>query len=344
MNVAGVATLRKPRTDPRPIWDFLMGFCGVQALCVAHHLGLFPLLDERPRTVAEVSESLGLDARPAQAMLSTCTAAGLLELRGDQYALTLLAEEYLLESSPTFYGPLLDLVGTNPRLTSYADWEKAVRTNTAQAYGGEKIFEAHEAQAELARGFTKIMHTVSVAPALSWPDVRDLSPHSVMLDVGGGSGAHSIGAAMRWPQLQATVFDIPPVCEVAEEFIGSYGLSERISTQAGDMWQDDFPAADLHFYSNIYHDWPPEKGRFLTEKSHAALPSGGRIVIHETLFNDDKAGPLVAAEWSMVMVMWTEGQQYSGAELATTLTDAGFRDIEVKRTFAYDGVVSGVKR
>jgi hypothetical protein len=98
-----------------------------------------------------------------------------------------------------------------------------------------------------------------------------------------------------------------------------------------------------HFYSNIYHDWLPEKGRFLTEKSYAALPPGGRIVVHEVLFDDDKGGPLRAAAYSAGMMMWSEGQQYSGAELTTMLTEAGFRDVEVKPTFGYDSIVSGRK-
>jgi hypothetical protein len=315
----------------------------VHVLFVAYRLGLFRLLDERPRTLAEVCESLGLEARPAQAILSYSTALGLLELGGDRYALTALAEDYLLETSPTYWGPVFELGITNPRLTSYSDWEAAVRTNTAQIYGGEETFGSHEAQAEVARTFTRGMHGISMAPASAWPDVLDLSPHSVMLDIGGGSGAHSIGAATRWPRLHAIVLDLGPVCEVAEEFIGAYGLGERISAYRADMWQDEFPPADLHFYSNIYHDWPPEKGRFLTEKSYATLPSGGRIVIHEELYNDDKTGPLAIAEYSLAMLMWSEGQQYSGAELTTMLTDAGFRDLEVKPTFGYDSVVTGRK-
>jgi hypothetical protein len=61
------------------------------------------------------------------------------------------------------------------------------------------------------------------------------------------------------------------------------------------MWQDAFPAADLHFYSNIFDDWPSEKGRFLSEKSFNSLPVGSRIVLHEVLYNDEKTGPFAAA-------------------------------------------------
>ena len=41
----------------------------------------------------------------------------------------------------------------------------------------------------------------------------------LIADIGGGSGAHAIGAALRWPDLQATVFEIESVVSVTEETI-----------------------------------------------------------------------------------------------------------------------------
>jgi hypothetical protein len=44
-----------------------------------------------------------------------------------------------------------------------------------------------------------------------------------------------------------------------------------------------------------------------------------------------------------MMLLWTEGQQYSGVELSAMLTEAGFTDIEVKPTFGYWSIVTGRK-
>jgi hypothetical protein len=164
-----------------------------------------------------------------------------------------------------------------------------------------------------------------------------------MLDVGGGSGAHSIGAALKWPDVHAIVFDTAPVCEVAAEFIARYGLQARVGTQVGDMWNDPFPPADLHFYSFIYHDWTPEKCRFLTAKSFASLPPGGRIFIHEMVYDDAKTGPFPIAAFSMIMLGWTEGEQYSGRELSAMLEEAGFTHIDVKPTFGYWSIITAAK-
>jgi hypothetical protein len=264
-------------------------------------------------------------------------------VQGESYALTKLAEDYLLESSPTYFGGFLDLLIANDRVFSVESLKKAILTNSSQVYGDEALFASHEAQVALARAFTQGMHGHSAGAAFAWPEAIDLSRHHTMLDVGGGSGIHAIGAAIRWPHLQAIVFDLPPVCQVAAEHIADYGLLERIVTHPGDMWHDPFPAADLHFYADIYHDWPPEKCRILTRKSYESLEPGGRIVIHELLYDDDKTGPFAAAAYSVAMLLWTEGQQHSGRELRTMLAEAGFTEIEVKPTFGYWNIVSGLK-
>jgi len=185
------------------------------------------------------------------------------------------------------------------------------------------------------------MHSTSMAPALAWPDSVDQANARVMLDVGGGSGAHAIGATLGWPGLNSVIFDIPPVCDVAREFIERYRLQGRIRTHAGDFWKDPLPEADVHFYGMIYHDWAPEQCRFLTEKSFKALPTGGahdcsRDAVqrraHRTVSNRR-----VQYRYAGV------GQQYSGRELGEMMSSAGFGDIHAKQTFGHWSIVTGVK-
>ena len=343
MSQEDAVEIRRPRTDDRQLWDVVFAVYGYPALLIAHRLRLFPLLAEKARTLSEICEALSLKRRPAQAIVSAATALGFLQFREGRYALSAVAEDYLLESSPSYFGFFWDLVINNYEVCSFASLEKAIRTDAPQVYGGKDIFKSHEEQAELARVFTRGMHSISMSSAFTWPDTLDLSTHRLLLDVGGGSGAHSIGAALRWPHLQALIFDLPPVCEVAQEFITRYDLQSRIKTHIGDMWQDPFPPADLHFYSYIYHDWTPEKCRLLTEKSFNSLESGGRLIVHEMLYDNEKAGPFSAAAFSMVMMGWAEGEQYSGRELSAILANAGFRDIQVQPTFGYYSMVTGVK-
>jgi len=49
------------------------------------------------------------------------------------------------------------------------------------------------------------------------------------------------------------------------------------------------------------------------------------------------------AAFNIIMLLATEGQQYSGTELGAMLGEAGFTDIEVKPTFGYWSIVTGRK-
>lgn len=329
--------------DDRPLWDVVLGVYGFPALLLAHKLNLFTLLDDGALTLSVISERLNIKRRPAEAILTTATSLGFLSLYEERYSLTPVAEHYLLKKSPTYFGYFWDLMIDNDQVHSFASLEKAVLTDTPQTYWGKDVYRSRDEQAEMVRRFTRGMYSFSITAAFYWPDVLDLSRYRTMLDIGGSSGAHSIGAVSKLPDLQAIVFDFPLVCEIAREFIAQHGLESRIRTCEGDMWSEPLPTADLHFYSNVYNDWPPDKCSFLTAKSFNSLPSGGRIIIHGMLYNDEKTGPFEVAAFSMLMMGWTEGELYSGPELSTMLADAGFCEIQIYPTFGYYSILTALK-
>jgi hypothetical protein len=330
--------------DDRPLADVLAGIVGYPMVLVAHALGLWRALEAGPRPVDEICAALGIERRPAEAMLAVCASTGLLVRTADGFALSPTAEALLLEDRPAYFGGYLEVAGiANNALYAFENVMRSVMTNAPTVYGTGDLYGGHEQQGQLARSFTRAMHGHSMGPALAWPGGVDLSEHRVMLDVGGGSGAHAIGAALAWPELRAIVLELPAVVEVAHEYVARAGLHARIRPVTGDMWTDPYPDADLHFYSEIFHNWPPDKCRRLARKSFEALPPGGRIAVHELLYDDDKAGPFPVAAFAVGMLLWTEGQQYSGRELREILSEAGFVDVEVRPTSGYWSLVTARK-
>ena len=345
----GASKLRVPRKlhkkpiDDRRLTDAIDGAYVLPAVLVAHKLGVFETIGHEALGTSEIAKKLGLEVRPTEALLACASSFGLLNGRGGVFRLTPLGSECLLKESPNYWGHMLNFFIETRHAWSFEAIEKSVLANAAQGGAAPEWIAEQTQRDDYARGFSRAMHSLAMAPALVWPGKIDLSRHSVLLDIGGGSGAHSIGAALRWKNLKAIVFDIPAVCEVAAEYVDQYGLRQRIDTHPGDMWGDRFPAADLHFYSQIYHDWSPEKCRELTAKSFASLPRGGRIIVHEMLFNLAKTGPFGVAAKNMIMLALTQGQQFTSRELREMLAEAGFRRILIKPTFGYWSIVTGTK-
>lgn len=347
-------TIQKPRTDESILWNLLFADTGRQVLLVAYDLKLFPFLSEKPRALEEICDGLKICQRPAEAILAVLASIELVQIENNLYALSSLAKDYLLESSSTYFGNLLEMMIYRERqhISSFDNLKKALFTNNPPGNHLYKSLTKNQElmraitfgnHAKIIRGVISSMHGPSMAAALVWPELIDLSEYRFLVDIGGGSAAHSIGAISKWSHLRAVVLDLPIVCEVAQEFIANYGLQNRITIKKLDMWSDLFPAGDIHFYSAVYHDWSPEKCQFLTQKSFDSLLPGGRIIIHEMLFNDQKTGPFPVASHNVSTSLSLGGQQYSGQELSIMLKQAGFIDIEIKPASSYWSIVTGRK-
>ncbi|WP_013334605.1 methyltransferase [Gloeothece verrucosa] len=343
MNQNTFAKIQKPTTDERILWDLISGHISFKTLLVAYNLNFFSIFVEKPLTVPEVCQILKIEHRAANALLSMCLATGLLQIKNNYYSLTQFSQNYLVESSPNYLGNFLNFLSANENIYSWQNLKNAVLTNSAQIYAGNDLFQTHQEKVDLARAFTYAIHDRNLAPAQAWADNLDLSKNKVLLDIGGGSGIYAINAVMRWPNLEAIIIDLASVCNLAKEFVSKYGLQERIKTEICDIWNQPFPKADIHFYSDIFHDWSLEKCFLLAQKSFNNLESGGRIIIHEMLYNEQKNGPLSVAASNMIMLLWTEGQQYSGHELTTLLKKVGFENVEVKPTCGYWSIITACK-
>src|SRR5215470_1217757 len=98
-----------PRADDRALWDVVMAVAGYPMVLAARQMKLFELLAEKPLTLEEVCAAKHMPRRGALAVLTVCTALRLIVLRDGRYSLSELAEDYLLPSSPTYFGWLYDV-------------------------------------------------------------------------------------------------------------------------------------------------------------------------------------------------------------------------------------------
>lgn len=338
------STVHTEHHSDKQIFDIYFGFINTYTLFFADEVKLFDLLEGKALRLGEIGSALELAPRAAQALVAMCTSQGLLEKSGECYGLTSLAQAFLTRKSETSFSGVLQSARHKEDAFSYAFFKESMLSGESGLFGETDLFE-NNAQDQLhSEIFTKAMHSKSKGPARAWSGRIDLSGYSCLLDVGGGSGVHSICALEKWPELNAVIFDLPYVCDIADTYVEQYRMAGRITTHKGDIWASEYPAADVHLYSDIFHDWPLDKCLFLAKKSFDALPSGGRIILHEMFFNKDKTGPHNVAAYNANMLLWTQGQQLSETEISELLTIAGFRDITVSRTQYGDwSLATGIK-
>ncbi len=332
--------MQPPTCDDRPLWDLWLSFHHAPVLCLADEVGLFPFLAREPRTQEEVAEVLAFSKRGTEAVLGILTSLGLLSHHLDRFHLTDLSRNYLLPENPFYWGGMLHRLRAHPAT-------EAIRAALQSDIDRERITDAWErgqVDPERVRAFTRAMHSHSYPAATGVARHGDFTGVRRLLDVGGGSGCFCIALAHRYPDLHGTVMDLPEVCDLAREYATAAGVADRIDTLSADMFRDPWPTGyDALFFSNIFHDWDPERCRELACKAYAVLPPGGTIYLHEMLLADTKSGPLPAASFSLSMVLNTRGKQYSAAELDEMLRAADFHKVTVTPTYGYYSLLSAEK-
>jgi acetylserotonin N-methyltransferase len=332
-----------PTADDTPVWDTWLSAYHMPSLAVADRLRLFETLDAQPATAEELAARSKIPLEPLKALLPMLSALGFLVPRRGRYQLTKAARLYLLHDSPFYWGnafPVTADAGFTNRLLE----KFAVDTGIEHAPRPADSWESGQVSDELALAVARIMHSHSVPAALGVARREEFSGIKRLLDVGGGSGCFSIALAQHWPEMRCTIMELPAMCKRAMQYVGDAGVSGQIDTVSVDMFRAPWPTGyDAIFMSNIFHDWSPETNAALSASAFRALPSGGRIFLHEMLINDEGSGPLSAAAFSMIMVAGTRGRQYSFSELASFLEGAGFIDTVSLPGYGYYSLVSGRK-
>jgi SAM-dependent methyltransferase len=236
----------------------------------------------------------------------------------------------------------------------YKAWDKLVESlqtnkpvNAIDGGGAESIFDqAKSKQAvEEIQKFTHAMYGVSIGPAMQLPKVYDFSKHLRMMDIGGGSGIYAIQVVKANPHMIATVLDLEAVCQVAEQYIRSYNLEDKVKTKHLDFFKEDIPKGyDVVFLSLILHDYSEEKGIALLKKIYKCLANDGVVLISEWLLNDEKTGPAASALMGLNMIIETYGgKNYSYAEIVDMLKQAGFKRPERRSLAGPAEIVIGYK-
>jgi ubiquinone/menaquinone biosynthesis C-methylase UbiE len=329
------------------VMDLTYGLWASQTLVAAESLDLFTALSARGgATTAELCAELGIERRPADILLTACTALGLLRRDGERYLNTLPAERYLVRGTEHFFGDYVRML----RDFAYPGWMRitdAVRHNRPVRSipdPDKGIFDSGNRPPLFWDG----LYGLSAVTGAALARAVSLAQHCRLLDVGGGSGASAIELCRANPGLSATVFDLPHVCQAADRRILDADLVDRVCVCPGDFFaQPDLPGGhDVVLLSMILHDWDEILCRGLLAKCFRALDPGGMLIVNELLVSDDSSGPRDAALMSMNMLVGTGGRNYTAAEYLSWLTDAGFTDAKVVpfRAPAANGAVLAWKR
>lgn len=304
-------------------------------LLTAVRLDVFSALDGKQKTAQEVAAKIGAHEPTLALLLNALVALRLLNKEADSYGNSTAAATHLVRHSPQYIGHLLLL--HDAEWENWGNLERTIRTGTRAV--DRHVFETDP---ELGGNVLAVLHRIGQQ---SGPDLAkrlQLAGPVRMLDLGGGAGTNAIAFCRVYPELTATVFDLPATLRLTERTVKEAGLESRIALRPGNFNRDGLGGPyDLVLMSDILHYQDYRTNAALVKKVWEHLTPGGRLVIKDRFLDEAGTGPAWTTAFAVhILVNTQQGGCYKTSEAIQWMTDAGFASaVELEKT----AVVQGVK-
>jgi len=323
---------RLARKDGEALFDLVAGFLHSQILMAFVAFDLADHLSDQPRSVESLALRTGVAPDRMRVLCQGAAALGLMRRKRDgRYALGRLGAALpgipglaqMIRHHDVLYRDMADPV---------AFFRDAPATELAAFW--PYVFGAGGAiDPETAATYSQLMadsQTLVAAEALS---VLDLKQVRRILDIGGGTGAFLTAVGRAYPDLEVHLFDLPPVIAPATRRFADAGLASRATITGGSFRNDALPGgADAISLIRVLYDHSDDTVRMLLAKAHAALPSGGRLIVSEPMSGGERPNRAGDAYFGLYCMAMGTGRARSASEISAHLDRAGFVAIAHRKT------------
>ncbi|MBX3235870.1 MAG: methyltransferase [Nitrospiraceae bacterium] len=337
--------MAKRAVTPEGILQLGFAFWGSKTLLSAIELGLFTELARGAKDEKTLTQKLGLHRRSARDFFDALVALGMLKRTGTRYANTPATATFLDRTRPSYIGGMLEMANT--RL--YGFWgalTDGLRTGKPQneVKTGGDFFGTLYADPKRLEGFLKAMTGLSVGTARAIAKKFPWKKYQSFVDVGCAQGGVAAEIALAHKHLIGGGMDLPVVQPLFEAYAKSRGVQKRMRFHPGDFFKEPLPNADVIVMGHILHDWNLDEKLMLLHKAYEAVPTGGAVIIHESLIDDARKTNAFGLLMSLNMLIETHGGfDYTGADCRVWMKQVGFRRTQVERLAGPDGMVIGYK-
>lgn len=309
-------------SEPNPfttLQQIAAGYCLPRCLHVVADLGVADVLDETPRTAADLATSVGAHPDALGRVLRLLSAHGVFESQGDKFQHS-AASRLLRTDHPQSMRSFARMFGFGINWATFGELEHSVRTGLP---AGEKVlpggFWAYFAEhPEKNSIFNQAMAAKAHGQVAAIVAVYDFSGFNLIGDIGGGRG-HLLRAVLdSAPSAQGVLFDLPHVIEEAARV-----TSERLTLRSGDFFSGSLPVCDAYLVMEVIHDWGDEESVAILKAIRRAAPSHAKLLLIETIV-PDSPGP----DWSKMldihMLTLLGGKQRTRQEYGALFERSGF--------------------
>lgn len=312
-----------------------------QYIAWANDAGVFQALSRSDGgTVADVAARTDLTEAGADSLLGVlCAAQLVIRDVSATYELTETARCYFLADSAFYVGDQLNVSRRLPPAYSRraAGMRARLELKWLSLIPSYRFGSKPRLRNQHARNLSAGAAAVRTG---EFKDVRH------MVDLAGGSGSFAIPLALEHAGTQITLVELPEALPNIRPFLTAHNLSAAVQLLGMNALKFPWsiPQCDGIFVGNFLHGFSDYTCHKVCMEAFRHLKVGGRLWIHEIVWNERKDGPMVTALLHAGMRSGGQGRQRTVLELQDILTQAGFSNVYVVPTSGAYCLIVGVKR
>lgn len=327
---------RMTNNDTQLMLQLCSSFLTARSVQMVAELGIADLLDDKPRTAAELAADAAVNADALHRVLRLIAAHGVFATDDTDRWRHTAASRLLRSDHPTSLRAFVRLAGLPHSWESLAALSHTIRTGEAgiRVVDPDGIFAYFANHPDEHMIFQQAMVGKAHGDIAAVLAAYDFSRHDCIADIAGGQG-HLLAAILeRQPQATGALFELPHVAATIEP-------PARCTVVGGDFFTDPLPAADAYLLMDIIHDWADKDATaILRAVAHAGRESEATVLLVEAVL-PERTEP----HWALTLDVWmlavTGGRQRSAAEYQAMFADAGIDLVRVVPTATAFSIVEG---
>lgn len=319
----------------------MTAYLSSKALFCALQLGVFDALADGPIEAEQLGAKLGLPERSARVLLLALAGEELVTRVDGRYQNTPTADAFLVSSGPRYLGALAE--HQNGHYAKLVDLLDALRSGEPVRLGEQYTGEFAAGPLAWARRWASVFRASSQLMADDLAGAVRLDGRRHLIDLGCASCSYSIALASANPNLEVSAVDLPAVAEVAAQFVGEAGLTDRIRVRAGNIFEDRYPECDVALLSHVIQGFSQDRARELLAHVYGWLPDGGMLVLHSHL--PEQARLPFPYQFGLILLINNTqgGEAHDQALTERWLREVGFRDVRVNQVSPISAAVTATK-
>ncbi len=311
------------RVDTTRLQHLARAYTQSAVFYAALDLDLFTHVSHGADSLASLASAMATTELNAERLVTVLLALGLLERRDGRLVNAPDCEKFLVRGTDRYAAAWMNFTRHE-----VSDWF-AMTSKLTDLTPPRELGMYDDLTVERARSYHAATYSIGMGAGRRFARTVDLSGRRRMMDLGGGSGAYSINVVQTYPDIEAVVFDLPPVTVVTQEYLDLNGVADRVTTHGGDFVNDALPtgcdvvvmASNLPIYDG------PTIAKVVAKAFDALEPGGEMHLVGETL-HADGIGPLDAALWGLAELNYgSGGRAHSVTECVGYFERAGFVDV-----------------